>query len=70
MIVLETLWEIIQSIIIACIALWILYIICEFIDWVEYKMYVKHMNEYLRWKHRYEYDEDLHYQEMMREWNW
>lgn len=48
MIILKTLWDIIQSIFITILILYILYGICEFFDWVEYKMFEKDMNEYLK----------------------
>lgn len=74
MIILETLWDIIQSIFISILVLYILYGICEFFDWIEYKRFEKDMNEYLKQKHKQEslerYDYDLHLQYMMREWNW
>lgn len=74
MIILKTLWDIIQSIFIAILILYILYGICEFFDWIEYKIFEKGMNEYLERKHKQEslrrYDYDLHLQYMMREWNW
>ena len=74
MIILETLWDIIQSIFITILVLYILYGICEFFDWIEYKMFEKHMREHLKQKHNKEfierYDYDLHLQYMMREWNW
>ena len=74
MIILKTLWDIIQSVFITILALYILYGICELFDWIEYKIFEKNMNEYLKRKHEREslekYDYDLHLQYMMREWNW
>lgn len=74
MIVLETLWDIIQAVFISILILYILYGICEFFDWIEYKRFEKDMNEYLKQKYKHLsdeiYDYDLHLQYMMREWNW
>lgn len=74
MIILKTLWDIIQSVFISILVLYILYGICEFFDWIEYKIFEKDMNEYLERKHKHLSDEifdyDLHLQYMMREWNW
>ena len=74
MIILKTLWDIIQSVFITILALYILYGICELFDWIEYKIFEKNMNEYLKRKHKHLsdeiYDYDLHLQYMMREWNW
>lgn len=74
MIILKTLWDIIQSMLIAVLVLYILYGICEFFNWVEYKIFEKDTNEYLKRKHKQESlercDYDLHLQYMMREWNW
>lgn len=74
MIILETLWDIIESIVITVLILYILYGICEFFEWIEYKMFERDMKEYLKQKHKQElwerYDYDLHLQYMMREWNW
>ena len=74
MIILKTLWDIIQSMLIAILILYILYGICEFFDWIEYKICERDMKEYLKRKHKQEslerYFYDLHLQYMMREWNW
>ena len=73
MIILKTLWDIIQSIFITILVLYILYGICEFFDWVEYKIFEKDMNEYLKRKHEREnrdYAQDIRMQQIMREWNW
>ena len=74
MIILKTLWDIIQSIFITILVLYILYGIGAFFDWIEYKRFEKDMREYLKQKHNKEfierYDYDLHLQYMMREWNW
>lgn len=73
MIILKTLWDIIQSIFITILVLYILYGICEFFDWVEYKIFEKDMNEYLKRKHErenHDYAQDIRMQQIMREWNW
>jgi hypothetical protein len=74
MIILETLWDIIQSVFITILVLDILYGIGEFFNWVEYKRFEKDMTKYLKQKHKQEslerYSYDLHLQYMMREWNW
>ena len=74
MIILKTLWDIIRAVFISILALYILYGICEFFDWIEYKIFEKDMKEYLERKHNKERlercDYDLHLQYMMREWNW
>lgn len=74
MIILETLWDIVVAAFYAILVLYILYGICEFFDWIEYKRFEKDMNEYLKQKHKQEslerYFYDLHLQYMMREWNW
>ena len=73
MIILETLWDIIQSIFITILVLYILYGICKFFDWIEYKIFEKDMNEYLKRKHEREnrdYAQDIRMQQIMREWNW
>ena len=74
MIVLETLWDIIQAVFISILILYILYGICEFFDWIEYKRFEKDMNEYLKQNHKQLSDEifdyDLHLQYMMSQWNW
>lgn len=73
MIILKTLWDIIQSIFITILVLYILYGIGVFFDWIEYKRLEKDMREYLKQKHNKEfierYDYDLHLLYMMREWN-
>ena len=73
MIILKTLWDIIQSIFISILVLYILYGICEFFNWIEYKIFEKNMNEYLKRKHEREnrdYAQDIRMQQIMREWNW
>lgn len=74
MIILETLWDIIQSVFISILALSILYGIGAFFDWIEYKRFEKDTNEYLKRKHKQEslerHDYDLHLRHIMREWNW
>ena len=74
MIILKTLWDIVVAIFYSILVLYILYGICAFFDWIEYKRFEKDMNEYLKRKHKQElwerYDYDLHLQHIMREWNW
>ena len=74
MIILKTLWDIVVAAICTILVLCILYGICEFFNWIEYKMFERDMKEYLKRKHdivvKYDYDYDLHLQYMMREWNW
>ena len=74
MIILKTLWDIIQSMLIAILVLYILYGVCEFFNWIEYKIFEKDMREYLKRKYNNEliekHDYDLHLQYIMREWNW
>ena len=74
MIILKTLWDIVVAIFYTTLILYILYGICEFFNWIEYKIFEKDMTEYLKQKHKREflerYDYDLHLQYMMREWNW
>lgn len=74
MIILETLWDIIQSIFITILVLYVLFGIGAFFDWIEYKRFEKDTREYLERKHEQElrerHDYDLHLQYTMREWNW
>lgn len=74
MIILKTLWDIVVAAFYAILILYILYGICEFFDWIEYKRFERDMKEYLKQKHKHLSDEifdyDLHLQYMMREWNW
>ncbi len=74
MIILKTLWDIIEAVFISILVLCILYGVCEFFDWIEYKRFEKDMREYYEQKHKREFlerhDYDLHLQYMMREWNW
>ena len=74
MTILKTLWDIVVAVFYAILILYILYGICEFFDWIEYKIFEKDTTEYLKRKHEREflerYDYDLHLQYMMREWNW
>ena len=74
MIILKTLWDVIRAVFITVLVLDILYGICAFFDWIEYKRFEKDMNKYLKQKYNNElvekHDYDLHLQYMMREWNW
>lgn len=74
MTILETLWDIVVATFYTILILYILYGICEFFDWIEYKRFEKDTTEYFKRKHEREflerYDYDLHLQYMMREWNW
>lgn len=74
MIILKTLWDIVIAIFYISLILCILYGICEFFNWIEYKIFEKDMTEYFKRKYKREflerYDYDLHLQYMMREWNW
>ncbi len=74
MIILKTLWDIVVAIFYSILVLYILYGICESFNWIEYKMFERDMNEYLKRKHEQElwerHDYDLHLQHIMREWNW
>ncbi len=77
MIILKTLWDIVLSIFIVILVMDILYGICETLDWIEYKIFEKRVNEYYEYLEQKDYKEslerydyDLHLQYMMREWNW
>lgn len=73
MIILETLWDIVVAAFYSILVLYILYGICEFFNWIEYKIFEKDMKEYLKRKHEQEhhdYAQDIRMQQIMREWNW
>ena len=73
MIILKTLWDIVVAIFYSILVLYILYGICEFFNWIEYKMFERDMNEYLKRKHEqkeHDYAQDIRMQHIMREWNW
>lgn len=73
MIILKTLWDIIVAVFYSILVLYILYGICEFFDWVEYKRFERDMNRELKRKHEREnrdHAQDIRMQNIMREWNW